>query len=651
MHITRRFSIPANQKQYRAKSLRTGVSKLQYILILAVSIFCASTSNGQATAVVCENYPAIRDNFGPDKQNYFSYHVETYICSSDDRKLASLELIYSMFIKDIRNVLPTITIAPVSNCEKIITNIKAVSVDKSLFGEYLPADEPMATLLDKNKHSVTSYTLADNRLHEGKVVRSIIQRGKIFFLVTDGTGNSASAMATKTNANKTAMTALWETIDNIFQREMIEKLSSMEKAAAQYGTWDGRITYGKQKAQPGTLTFSAAPEPDSILLLITSTKNGIKSTEKLKGSMLGYASRFPYQVPSIVNQGKVCTGFLFFQIQQGKMEGGFGTNDANCLEINYVAAKGGLPAEEVVERTEPKKIDFRIDPKSVTLSSDKVFKWYNWNQAPEALKNAARYIHTYKNTSTNEDVTLADQIAGFLNDKADVQIAAVDLDGNGVSGLAVYAEGSVWCGTGGCHFGLYDNGGLSIVDLSTDRDPLPAKSGVLSASKRFFPLRENTQISPDRAEMTRLFSYEKSKIIPPLPSGKLLGGTTPFELGRLLLKAFQTNDRQLWSSCIHPATSDEFKRALMMRFDEWRQDFTGSGVENWKLTTFSRAGFEAKTEGGEKIADSFAFEFYYNNREFIGTLMLCRASTYKGKNYFIEVPCFAGVKFRRNIAR
>lgn len=161
------------------------------------------------------------------------------------------------------------------------------------------------------------------------------------------------------------------------------------------------------------------------------------------------------------------------------------------------------------------KLPFKIDPEYVTLFYDEDFKWYKWDKAPEDLKKAARFIHNYTDVQTSKEVTMFDQIQEHLESECKVQIAAVDLDGDGVCGLAIFSEGSSCCGTLGCMFALYENGGLKTVELGTDNFVLPARNGVEASTGHFFPLIRKTEIPGDKKKITELFTYRKpNKTVP-----------------------------------------------------------------------------------------------------------------------------------------
>lgn len=128
----------------------------------------------------------------------------------------------------------------------------------------------------------------------------------------------------------------------------------------------------------------------------------------------------------------------------------------------------------------------------------------------------------------------------------------------------------------------------------------------------------------------------------PAPSG---GGSTPDELGRILLKALKTNNLKLWMSCTHP--EGESKAFNERRFREFRQWLEEDGVSDWNLVVFNRVTFERNTSlasdngevDGEQVRRRFAIEFTYKNGEFLGGLGHMTISTYKkGKKFLIWFP-------------
>lgn len=140
----------------------------------------------------------------------------------------------------------------------------------------------------------------------------------------------------------------------------------------------------------------------------------------------------------------------------------------------------------------------------------------------------------------------------------------------------------------------------------------------------------------------RTISMEPKK---PVDASKLVGGSTPEELGKILLKALKTNNRELWINCIHP-TEDTYTKLSQRRFKEFRDWIEQDGVSNWDLVQFSRVtydkvGFGAKDNGivnGEQVRRNFVIEFTYKNKEFLGGLGSMTIETYKKGNYFIFFP-------------
>lgn len=170
--------------------------------------------------------------------------------------------------------------------------------------------------------------------------------------------------------------------------------------------------------------------------------------------------------------------------------------DQDCLDIGLkminsftVLLEPDKPAisDDSNEDNDNESKTFKINPKDVTFSSAKAFKWYDWDKAPEDLKIAAGFITTYKNTQTQKYETLKSEILQNIESNCKVRIASVDLDEDGICSLAVSSAGSACCGTSGCMFELFDNGGVLSVDLRHTDDVNPVQGGVKAKTGRFFP--------------------------------------------------------------------------------------------------------------------------------------------------------------------
>lgn len=112
----------------------------------------------------------------------------------------------------------------------------------------------------------------------------------------------------------------------------------------------------------------------------------------------------------------------------------------------------------------------------------------------------------------------------------------------------------------------------------------------------------------------------------------LVGGSTPENLGEILLKALQTNDKNLWNNCLHPDL-DLDEKFNSESFHRVRNFLIQEGITKWDLVEFSRVVYQTYTKG-LSLAD-FKLEFLYKNKEFIGALFIPSVKLYE-KKYFIN---------------
>lgn len=471
---------------------------------------------------ICDQYPQIKDNFTIEKDFYHGYTVETYICNADSFKSATKDLIYSIFLSKTSFVAPTYNTAQVLNCGKVICNLGAVSVDLKYFIDDKLTDDPIVTVIDKSKYKVTNFTLPEHRLHDGKVMRMIVQRGKDFYIVTVGTGNNSSKFWYEVNSNLEFMNLLWHRIDAMFVAEVRKKLGA-----------------------------------DVPIITVT-----------------------------------------------------------------------------------PLKPTFSIAASMVTLPNDKAFKWYEWDKAPDDLKVAAGYLNMYTNRNTGKLATLLEYIQVRIKEGCTVKIAAIDLDNDGVCGLIVNTAGMYCCGTAGCGFEVYDNGGLKTVNVDVTRDDLvPAKNGI-TLNRQLFPLIFNNQIQVDSKKITALFTYDvvKAKDVKAIDLQSFVGGKTPEELGKVLLRALKTNDKNLWIHCLHPDLETIYPgggrtQAISESFDRVRNGLIRYGLTDWSLAQFSRVTYDTYDNGLHAV--DFKLEFTYKNGEFVAGVAIPSTIQFKGKYYLI----------------
>ena len=140
----------------------------------------------------------------------------------------------------------------------------------------------------------------------------------------------------------------------------------------------------------------------------------------------------------------------------------------------------------------------------------------------------------------------------------------------------------------------------------------------------------------------RTISMEPKK---PVDVSKLVGGSTPDELGRILLKALKTNNKQLWMNCMLP-DNEKYGALCEQEFKRIRDKLEQKGLTDWSLVTFSRVTYSKEymssndngVVDGEQVRRNFVIEFYYRNKEFIGGIGSMTIQTYKNGNYLVYFP-------------
>jgi len=317
-----------------------------------------------------------------------------------------------------------------------------------------------------------------------------------------------------------------------------------------------------------------------------------------------------------------------------------------------------FPAKLSISANEEQHNGIKVNVKDITLPNDTKFKWYNWKNAPTAIKTAASYIYVYRDRFTQEYVNLI----GYISNHSECtpSVAIIDLNNDGVFGVAVAFEGRNCCGTLGCMFNVFENGGLLTTGSDNSHDLLPSQNGVKVDDGSLRKLVANSAVPVDAKKITSLFKYDKSKQFAPLPpktTQRLIGGSTPAALGKLLFQALKNNDKGLWLACIHPDASPDNAASLVKSFQEIRTGFEEEGLENWALATYSRTTFKSGgsqhgdypgLENGEKKIYFISAEFLYKGNAFTGSFALGAALTYKNANYFVESPGMSTYVFRSN---
>lgn len=118
----------------------------------------------------------------------------------------------------------------------------------------------------------------------------------------------------------------------------------------------------------------------------------------------------------------------------------------------------------------------------------------------------------------------------------------------------------------------------------------------------------------------------------------LKGGSTPEELGQILITALKTNNKKLWMSCAYPG---QYISYTENRFDEFRSMLGESGVSDWNAVQFSRVTFhKEKTKNlKDKLLTFYRVEFHYKNKAFLGGMGDMTIMNYEGGNkYLIWFP-------------
>lgn len=123
-----------------------------------------------------------------------------------------------------------------------------------------------------------------------------------------------------------------------------------------------------------------------------------------------------------------------------------------------------------------------------------------------------------------------------------------------------------------------------------------------------------------------------------------IGGASPEELGKILLKALKTNDSKTWAKTVLPIEKEvendnnDYKAwadwHATKRFELIRDGLEGAGVTNWSLVEFSRVIYStSKLSDGSKSAQNPVVEFTYKNKEFVGSFNFVIFYSNNGKFY------------------
>lgn len=153
-----------------------------------------------------------------------------------------------------------------------------------------------------------------------------------------------------------------------------------------------------------------------------------------------------------------------------------------------------------------------IDPKWVTLPTDKEFRWMKWEDAPETIKDATKYVPFGSKSTLYENIQIYLDANGSPQGVCDVQIALTDLNENGIYGFAVSASGSPNCcgyAGHGCSYNFIEDGGVLYSELGQDHEVSPGKGKVIASTGKEFPFKSNNNINSQKQyQLKEYFRYK-----------------------------------------------------------------------------------------------------------------------------------------------
>lgn len=191
-----------------------------FVFFYNSTAFC---QNGSNSRIPCCEYKEVVDDFSSKKPNFHFYSVENVICKVDEFKNVSREKVFSILLSRNSYVAPISDSNAVVNCQQI--DIPAVIAGVFGLSDYFQ-DDPIITVIDNYKYSVTNFTLNTHTFHAGKVVREIIQRGPNIIIRTRGTGNNKNEILAWVNKNKIAVDVIWNNLDKKFITDARKALAS-----------------------------------------------------------------------------------------------------------------------------------------------------------------------------------------------------------------------------------------------------------------------------------------------------------------------------------------------------------------------------------------------------------------------------------------
>lgn len=126
----------------------------------------------------------------------------------------------------------------------------------------------------------------------------------------------------------------------------------------------------------------------------------------------------------------------------------------------------------------------------IAQAQTKKITWMPWVKVPLEVKNKLKTIKTYNKTETiYSTIISAIKDGKKVGSSVDIEIAIIDLDGDGKPGYIVAYSGSLYCGTAGCLIEVYEKDGKMQISINDEIELIKAaKNGITSARGKFIKL-------------------------------------------------------------------------------------------------------------------------------------------------------------------
>lgn len=164
--------------------------------------------------------------------------------------------------------------------------------------------------------------------------------------------------------------------------------------------------------------------------------------------------------------------------------------------------------------------------------------------------------------------------------------------------------------------------------LVNTKPPKKADKLEVMPSAEELPIYDGTQTS-----------IGKATVVPSASERIMVGGTTPDELGKILITALKSNDKKVWYGCILNATMSQAQE----RLETIRKHLVMDGLTNWSLLKFKRVTYSEVSHNGKVKVGEYRFfhvEFSYGT-EYLGRIECNLIRLHKGK-YIVLNPFYGG---------